>query len=122
VEAVRSSDLRKLQPFFAAVEGYVGTLARDTSRCRCELDAAGRWDVGSERSCVGRDGCRQILHLVVRAHLAQLRLNVEHITDPELDIAVGELRALCLKAADMSAQDFTDGVQRALHSERVEVL
>lgn len=127
---MRSSDLRRLQPFFTAVDGYVTALAHDTSPCRCELiPDDGRWGqpsggcplavVYARPEDAPPGSCRTIVHTVLRFHLAQLRLPVDHITDPELDEAVTRLQALCADAPRLTAQAFADGVQAALHADRV---
>lgn len=115
---MRASDLRQLQPFLDAVDGYVATLSRDTTSCRCSLNEAGRWTAPTT-GCVGERGCRQVLRTVVRAHLARIRVPVEHLTDVELECAVIDLRALTLRAAQLSSEEFAEGVQRALHADRV---
>lgn len=117
---MRSSQLRPLQPFIAAVAGYAQALSRDVSSCRCTLSATGRWEAPAS-GCVGEAGCRQVLHIIVRVHLAQLRMPVDHLTDPELDGAVDELHTLCLRAAEVSVDDFAAGIQQALRAERVAV-
>ncbi|TFV83146.1 hypothetical protein [Blastococcus sp. CT_GayMR16] len=115
---MRAADLRQLQPFITAVEGYAAALARDTSECRCSLNAVGHWEPPTT-GCVGERGCRLVLHIVVRAHLGQLRMPVDHLTDPELDEAVEQLHGLTVRAAQLSPEEFAGDIKAALHDERV---
>lgn len=107
------NQIEGLQRFAAAVDQWHRALQRDIPGCTCRV-RAGRW----ERATLGGHGqpCRTVDHIAIRVALVQLRLPVDHLTDPELDQAVEQLHTLVHTWGQLTADGVVARIQAALGS------
>lgn len=127
---MNSQQLRELAPLLDHFHAYRQVLAaaRDRSAsCDCELSDDGRlsrFELGGQCAPPNTpaDSCFTVVHLGIRAHLASIAMPVDHIGDVELDVAIDDkLHGLALRAPQLTAQQFVDQLQAALHADRVVV-
>lgn len=104
--------------FAAAVDSWSQALAAYFGGCGCTHAADGYYQqqaVSCQSGVPGR--CRTVTHAAIRAHLARLRMPVDHVTDLELPSAVADLSTALV--GGLEDEQLVAAIHRALHAERL---
>lgn len=126
---MRAAELRKMERFFSALtslQRYMVTTAAaadEAGDCACEITTAGIYAMRAGSRCAPTgpedpppDYCRTLTHLAARIQLEQLRLPVDHLSDPQLDTAIAELAALVDQAPQLTEPRFVVRLQEIIRT------
>lgn len=124
---MRAAELRTMEPFFTRVtqvQLYLSSynaIAMERGDCDCEITRAGIYQLAGRCIPTGADDpipdhCRTLTHLTARHILLELKLPVDHLSDPQLDDVVRDLAALVDQAPQLTQRRFVIRLQEVLRA------
>ncbi|TKJ25237.1 hypothetical protein [Blastococcus sp. CCUG 61487] len=122
---MRATELRAMEPFFTRItdlQRYLATTtatANERGDCDCEVTRKGIYQLAGRCIPAGEDDpmpdhCRTLTHLTARHLLLELRLPVDHLSDPQLGKAVAGMAALVGQAPHLTQRQFVIHLQEVL--------
>lgn len=124
---MRAAELRTMEPFFSRVhelQRYLTSTAStavERGDCSCEITRSGIYQLAGRCIPTGADHpmpdyCRTLTHLTARHLLLELKLPVDHLSDPQLDHVVRDLAALVDQAPQLTQRRFVIRLQEILRA------
>lgn len=124
---MRAAELRAMEPFFTRIrdlQRYLVTTeatAAEREDCDCQITRKGIYQLDGRCVPTGADHpmpdhCRTLTHLAARHLLLELKLPVDHLSDPQLDDVVRDLAALVDQAPQLTQRRFVIRMQELLRA------
>lgn len=122
---MRAAELRTMEPFFTEItnlQRYLATTAAAAAErqdCDCQVTRKGIYQLAGRCIPAGEDDpmpdhCQTLTHLTARHLLVELRLPVDHLSDPQLDKGVAGMAALVDRAPSLTQRQFVIELQTVL--------